>query len=242
MASNWPPDYMKSLVDWINRGSPNDNSLYGMWDAPDPAISPSGQVQPGEGGVDLGTPIGTPVYALATGPIIAAGYWKDNAHGVITQRVNVPGAGLQDLYYQHIQLDPSIVQCQGQACSGQVVQRGQRIGTIGPFNEIEMGFNSLWGGVWGSNHPGPWVHDPRKWLAALVTGNPAPVGSVGTSSTLGGLFPDSATITMYGEYIGIFLLALGLGLIGIYLLGGQPLEAVTSPVTAIAKRRRELGA
>ncbi len=234
MATNWPPAYMHSLTDWINRGSPKDNSLYGMWDAPDPAISASGSQQPGEGGVDLGVSVGTPVYALATGPILTNGYASpgDTAHGVITQRVNVPGAGIQDLYYQHIQPDLSIK-------PGTVVQKGQRIGTIGPFNEIEMGFNPAWGGVWGgqwgspgnanptANHPGPWVRDPRLWLAALMTGNPSPVSASGTSSTspldpIGSFWSlASPTLIQWGEYIAIFLIAIVLVLVGFFLLSGE---------------------
>lgn len=171
----WPPTYMQGL------GSAN----YGMWNSPTPGLHADGSVTPGEGGVDIGVSIGTPVYALASGPVIAAGYWNDSAHGVITQRVNVPGAGAQDLYYQHIQLDPSIAQCMGNC--NQYVQKGQRIGTIGPFNEIEMGFNSLWGGVWGTGHPGPWVKDPRPWLSALVSGNPTPFTGTGTSTSGAGV-------------------------------------------------------
>lgn len=189
---NWPPSYMAYITSWIAKGSPADNSTWGMWNANDPAISPSGAQQPGEGGVDLPVSIGTPVYALATGPVQAVGYWQDNAHGVLTQRVNVPGVGLEDLYYQHIQLNPSIK-------AGDVVQKGQQIGTIGPFNEIEMGFNAAWGGPWGgqwgspgnapqtANHPGPWIKDPRPWLAALVSGNPAPVSGSGLSTSSTGV-------------------------------------------------------
>ena len=90
---------------------------------------------------------------------------------------------MQDLYYQHIQLDSSISQCMGNC--NQYVQKGQKIGVIGPFNEIEMGFNSLWGGVWGTGHPGPWVRDPRPWLSALVSGNPTPYTGTGTTGAGG---------------------------------------------------------
>jgi peptidase M23-like protein len=233
----WPPDYMKNVL----------AATYGMWNSPTPGLTLGGQVQPGEGGVDIGTPIGTPVYALATGPIIAAGYWKDNAHGVITQRVNVPGAGLQDLYYQHIQLDPSIQQCQG-TCT-QVVQQGQKIGTIGPFNEIEMGFNSAWGGVWGTNHPGPWIRDPRQWIWALATGNPAPVGSTSNSSASGAssfnpLDPTSylPTLKSWGEYVAIFILAVLFVGVGIYLLGGNPMAPIQAPLNYVQQRRNTLKA
>lgn len=250
-AVTWPPPYMQYIIDWVKRGKPADNSTWGMWDANDPAISPSGAQQPGEGGVDLPVAIGTPVYALATGPVVGVGYWQDNAHGVLTQRVNVPGVGPEDLYYQHIQLDTSLH-------AGDIVQQGQKIGTIGPFNEIELGFNPAWGGPWGgqwgspgnanptANHPGPWVKDPRPWLAALVTGQPAPITSLDTSAA-GSLLDFASiapTVKQWGEYAAIFALALIMVLIGIYLLGGHPLgavsNAVTAPVAYVSRRRAQL--
>lgn len=239
------PTYMKDIVNWIQRGSPADNSLYGMWDAPDPGLSSSGHVQPGEGGVDLSVPIGTPVYALATGPVTAMGYWEkfpgDRQHGVITQRVDVPGAGPQDLYYQHIFPDMSLT-------PGTIVQRGQKIGVIGPFNEIEMGFNSGWGGVWGNHHPGPWIKDPRPWLAALLTGNPSPISSSGLPGTIDtGNFGLNAlyasirpSLVQWGEIIGVFLIALAFIIIGIYLLGGDPGQVVQAPINYVQARRETL--
>jgi hypothetical protein len=227
----WIPDFLKNL----------STANYGMWNAPDPGLTTSGRVQPGEGGVDIGTPIGTPVYAIADGQIIGAGYYPDNAHGVITTRINVPGVGIEDLYYQHIQLDPSIKQCHGYGGSpcSQAVKRGQRIGTIGPFNEIEMGFNSQWGGIWGGNykdpssHPGPWVRDPRPWIKAVLDGNgAAPSNSVSTPNGDCGVDPVciltqwwatslGPTFKLWGEYIAIFLLAVSLMLVGFFLLSGQ---------------------
>lgn len=214
----WIPDFLQNLK----------TATYGMWDSPTPGLHADGSVTPGEGGVDIGTPNGTPVYAIADGQVIASGYWKDSGHGVVTTRINVPGAGLQDLYYQHIQIDPSIK-------TGQAVKRGQLIGTIGPFNEIEMGFNAAWGGVWGSNHPGPWISDPRPWLNAILDNAsvpPAGGSSSSTNSTTGGgpnpltdpigAFWASAmpTLKQWGEYIAIFLIAIILIVIGFVLLGG----------------------
>lgn len=204
----WLPDYLKNLA----------TANYGMWNSPTPGLHADGSVTPGEGGVDISTPIGTPVYAIADGPIMASGYWNDNAHGVITQRVTVPGAGQQDLYYQHIQLAPNMG-------AGTNLTKGELIGTIGPYNEIEMGFNAAWGGVWGTNHPGPWVKDPRPWLNALLGGSGA---SATPAATFNPLDPVGSTFAMiqptlkqWGEYIAIFLIAIVLVVIGFVLLDGQ---------------------
>lgn len=151
--------------------------MYGRWLPQGPANN--------EGGVDLGAPAGTPVYALATGPLIGAGnFWHGGnaclyrggpgcspGYGVVTQRVNIPGFGINDLYYQHITLAPGIPTCYANNCGNVVIQKGQLLGYITPgVNEIEMGLNANWGGVWGVNHPAPWATDPRPALAALATG------------------------------------------------------------------------
>lgn len=217
----WIPDFLKNLA----------TANYGMWDSPTPGLHPDGSITPGEGGVDVGTPNGTPVYAIADGTIIGAGYWKDSGHGVVTTRVNVPGAGPQDLYYQHIQIAPGITQ-------GQTVTRGQQIGTIGPYNEIEMGFNAQWGQPWGTNHPGPWVADPRPWLNAILNNASVPPAGSSSSSTGGpnpltdpiGAFWASVSpmLIQWGEYIAIFLIALILIVIGFVLIGGgDAIKAVT---------------
>jgi Peptidase family M23 len=223
----WLPAFLQNLA----------TANYGMWNSPEPGLHPDGSVTAGEGGVDIGTPNGTPVYAIADGSVIASGYWKDAGHGVVTTRVNVPGAGAQDLYYQHIQIDPSIK-------AGQTVKRGQFIGTIGPYNEIEMGFNAAWGGVWGTNHPGPWVKDPRPWLSAILSGNgAAPTGSGATGgAALASSSPNSLldpigafwasvapTLKQWGEYAAIFVIAVVLMIIGFVLLGGDAaVKAVAS--------------
>lgn len=212
----WPPDYLKNL------GTAN----YGMWDSSTPGLHPDGSITAGEGGVDISTPIGTPVYAIASGTVIGAGYWRDNAHGVVTTRINVPGAGTQDLYYQHIQIDPSIKE-------GQQVTVGQRIGTIGPFNEIEMGFNAQWGQPWGTNHPGPWIADPRPWLKAILNNSgSAPPPATTPPPADCGVDPlcyltnwwtttVAPTLKVWGEYIAIFLIASVLIIIGFFLLNQQ---------------------
>lgn len=195
-------------------------SMYGRWDVP---------AANAEGGVDLASPGGTPVYALATGPIMGVGnFWHGGGsclyqggagctpgYGVVTTRVNVPGYGLQDLYYQHINLSPGLA-------VGQIVQQGQQIGTInGNVGELEMGFNANWGGVWGTSHPAPWATDPRPMIQALITGNPMPVGSAGTGSGLLGSIgnlPSSAQITTFMQQFGLVFFGGLVVLIGVLVL------------------------
>lgn len=202
-----------------------------------------------EGGVDLTSPGGTPIYALATGPLIGAGnFWHSSdlytpgsgnpGYGVVTQRVNVPGYGPQDLYYQHIQIAPGISTCYANACNNQIVQKGQLIGWTTPgVNEVEMGFNANWGGVWGINHPGPWATDPRPMLATLAQGAgnyQGPVGTDGTTSSggaaqpcgplditcmLSGLWASlQGPLVSWGEHVAIFVLAAVLIVLGFFLL------------------------
>lgn len=209
----WIPTFLQNLA----------TANYGMWNSPTPGLHPNGAITPGEGGVDVGTPNGTPVYAIADGPVIASGCWNDSAHCVVTTRVNVPGSGAQDLYYQHIQIDPSIK-------TGSQVKRGQKIGVVGPYNEIELGFNSGWGGIWGANHPGPWIRDPRPWLNAILGGNgDAPTTTASTASTGASILTDpigafwttaAPTFKQWGEYAAIFVLAIVLVIIGFVLIGG----------------------
>lgn len=179
MASYWIPAYLAGMKPYLD--NPNVSGMYGMWDAPDAADvnGPFGPGVPGEGGVDLDSPQGTPVYALADGKIIGIGYWKDQGHGVVTTRIMVPGHGTNDIYYQHIIFDPKLKQ-------GQTVKRGQQIGTIGQYNEIEIGFNANWGQPWGENHPAGWVKDPRPLIEALMAqGDPGSGGNGNTDITLG---------------------------------------------------------
>lgn len=235
----WNPTYLKDLTAWIANSS---IPMYGRWNHPPPAGNPNA---PGEGGVDLTAPQGTPVYALATGPIVGAGYWNDANHGVITQRVNVPGVGVNDLYYQHITLDPSIAHCASVGTCNQTITKGQQIGTVGAFGETEMGFNANWGTIWGDSHPSGtvWPSDPRPWIAALMTGNAPAVTSTDTSTTGGGSSSGGGTIADWqtqfhteGTKIGLFLLAFILAGFGVYMLFQKQINgAITHGAKAAVK-------
>lgn len=108
----------------------------------------------GENGVDIGMPTGTPVYAVAGGPVVGNGYYAGGGVVSIKQQQG------RVWYYQHLDLiEPSIA-------SGQTkqVQPGQLIGWSGgqlsggqhpssrQFSSgphIEVGVNAPWQGIWG---------------------------------------------------------------------------------------------
>lgn len=226
----WIPAYLQDMSNYLKGIT---GGMYGMWDSPTPGLHLDGTVTPGEGGVDLDAPQGTPVYALATGPVVGAGYWNDANHGVVTQRVNVPGAGQQDIYYQHITLDPSIAHCNSVSTCNQTITAGQKIGTVGAFGETEVGFNAAWGTIWGSSHPAgsTWVRDPRPWIAALMSGNATPVTSTGDTS-------GDWTTQLHGEgiKIGLFLLAIVLAGFGAYVMFKPQADAALHKTLGLAEK------
>lgn len=246
--SNQPPSwaYLQALVAWIRDPS---TFLFGRWEG-----HPEGGF---EGGVDLAAPGGTPVYALATGPLEGAGYFCHGGpffnptascsngapgYGVVTQRINVPGFGINDLYYQHIDLDPSLQLCASGNCNGQIVFKGQRIGTIRPgINMLEMGFNADWGTIWGVNHPAQWVDDPRPLLKALVLDQSPSVSPTSEGFDISGLLNQGPT---WAKYAAIIIIGLLFIIMGIYLLGGQPIQttgaALASPIRYVKQRRETL--
>lgn len=135
-----------------------------------------------EGGMDLASPNGTKVYALSDGLVRGAGYFThpngNDGHGVVTVRTSFPDGSVGDLYYQHIQISPNIILCGqtgghlyngiiGPPPTNQKVQRGQFLGTV-VVGEVEVGINAEWGGVWGDNHPGPWIDDPEDAIRSLI--------------------------------------------------------------------------
>ena len=226
-----------------------------------------------EGGIDLGgNKIGQQLQALNSGTVVGAGYFchggpyfmtsptgngcSDPGYGVVTIRMDTP-YGPQDVYYQHINIDPSIKLCTGSNCPGQRVIKGQVIGTGGvgnpPQNVLEMGVNVPWGGIWGSNHPGPWV-DPETIIRSLMMNYGSnttsfTATSTGTSTNTGasaggcGIDPlcyltswwtatAAPTLKVWGEYIAIFLIAVTLIVVGFVLLNEK---AATSAVRLAGK-------
>jgi hypothetical protein len=223
------PTYLQNMVDWIN--NPN-TPMYIRRDHKDRL----------EGGVDLASAGGTPVYALATGPIVGAGYFchpnsdfpngdftrstpgpcVQPGYGVVTQRVNIPGYGVNDLYYQHIDIDPSVPLCPtGAGCTGTLIA-GQRIGTIHPgVNELEMGLNANWGTIWGpSPHPNAWSDDPRPAIASLMQNGGLTVAGLANPSS-GGSSDISTFVASIGPKIGLFVIALVLVVSGFFLMSGK---------------------
>lgn len=210
-SSRWEPAYLKDMVAW----SKNPNiPMYGRWN----------HAADAEGGVDLTSKQGTPVYALGDGPLLGAGnfgkvggftYNESSSFGVVTQRITVPGFGLQDIYYQHINIDKSIRFCNNPtgSCGGQYIKRGQLIGTTGGFGEVEIGFNASWGGVWGVNHPAAWVTDPRPMILALMNmGTPDGMSSGGLVDGLGGAISTVATHIAPDATVAEFLAGIDLAL------------------------------
>lgn len=133
-----------------------------------------------EGGVDIPLPAGTPITALATGPLIGSGPWK--GHSVVTQQVPVIGK----LYYQHLDALPSIPQCEnGVGCQNYTIHAGQLLGySNADVGEVEIGINPAWGGIWGPPTNGAgWVGDPRSILTSLALGSP-PTPPTGGGTTL----------------------------------------------------------
>lgn len=145
-----------------------------------------------EGGVDVPEPAGTPIYALGTGTLTGAGYFyhggpyfsqqetgagANPGYGVVTE--DVPGTG--QVYYQHIDLAPGIPFCQSGNCQGYQVQAGQLLGySRANPGEVEVGINSTWGGIWGTNqNPYLWQSDPRTALTALARQNSSVSGNGG---------------------------------------------------------------
>jgi hypothetical protein len=189
---------MANFVDWLTQN---------IWNATWWRSKALGQGVSDEGGVDVPLPNRTPIYALATGPLRGAGYFYHGGpyfssqetgaggspgYGVVSEQINVPGLGLEDLYYQHIDIAPGINFCQSGNCGGQIVQKGQLIGwsksqlavfgsgsATGPAEaEIGLGANTKWGGIWGApSDPGSWVSDPRQALVNVAgAGGPVTAG------------------------------------------------------------------
>lgn len=178
------PTWLKDMQAWIQSGGKMQ-----MWDKA--AHNPGQNAGPGEGGVDLVAPVGTPVYAMATGTLESAQTFASQGFGhpgaVLSQMVNVPGYGLQEIYYQHIDLLPSIEKCLGGNCGGTVIQKGQQIGTVGTAGETEVGFNAAgsWGNLYGITTPGKtWYDKPEPLIAALMGAGGGPLSDPTLTGTI----------------------------------------------------------
>ena len=141
-----------------------------------------------EGGIDLPSTAGTPVYALGAGEIVGSGYWGPGqynlstdssgcsyCHGVVTIRTNVPGFGLQDVYYQHITIDKSVPLIPNGTTKGPSIAKGALLGVINANpGEVEVGFNATgWGTIWGPDpHPAAWSNTPDVLIRAMVNSDP----------------------------------------------------------------------
>lgn len=143
----------------------------------------------GENGVDIKMPVGTPVYALASGPVVGQGYYGGG--GVVSVEQNKGRVW----YYQHLDLiEPSI-----EKGNTKQVQAGQLLGWSGgqstgghhpsslKFSDdgtghgwphIEVGVNAPWGGIWGPmSEKGPNV-DPLPILKSIAqSGGSATTGT-----------------------------------------------------------------
>jgi hypothetical protein len=158
-----------------------------------------GAIGRNEGGIDLGSKDGTPIYALADGYVIGAGYFYhpdgSAGNGVVTTRINNQDGTQTDLYYQHITIDSKITLCNqrggqlyggktGPAPTFQQVKKNQLIGVVAiGMGETEVGMNADWGGIWGNSpHPGAWENDPEDYIRSLMAlggGNGINVPSTG---------------------------------------------------------------
>jgi hypothetical protein len=162
------PAWLQDMVTWIQSGGKAQ-----MYDRAGFTAGVSNKLR-GEGGVDLAAPIGTPVYALASGPLTSAQTFAAVGQGhpgaVLSQLVDVPGVGVEDIYYQHINLLPGFMPCLGGDCQGRTIQKGQEIGTVGSAGETEVGFNpsNTWGSLYGPPAKGPWPDKPEPWIADLM--------------------------------------------------------------------------
>ena len=210
-----------------------------------------GQGVTDEGGVDVPIPGGDhqPIYALADGQLMGNGYFYHGGPYFSTQKTgasgnppgwgvlteNVPGVG--QVYYQHITLAPGIPFCQNGNCGGYVVHKGDLIGYSNCPNpcEVEVGINSTWGGIWGTNtNPSLWSSDPRGALTALARSGGVPVtGGTQTATTgasignpldavtqwLQSFFaPFATTFSWLTNPIRIIKLIIGIALVAVSLL------------------------
>ncbi len=112
----------------------------GAWVKPLNSYMVTQAFYPGHNGIDLGAPVGTPVYAADSGVVIFSG-WSNWGYGILVV-IDHSGPGGWTTYYAH--LNSRSVGC------GEVVGRGQQIGQVGSTgnsNGAHLHFEMRWNHV-----------------------------------------------------------------------------------------------
>lgn len=216
-----------------------------------------GYGQNGEQGVDLGTPLHTPITNLYSGKVVETQYGA--AGGIVGVLVNVPGLGAVVEYFLHLdRIDVKVGQQLG--VGDQVgLSGGELAGTPGGMHpaspQFSTGPHTEFGFFRGTPFASADAGNPLPYLHPGTGG--APVASTNNTSTsaasgglnqalcdiplIGGLlcFGENAGqdvvqgITVSVERIGFFVLAIVLVIMGFILVAYQPAqEAVKTGVKA----------
>lgn len=165
----------------------------------------------GETGVDIGIPMGTPVYSLTSGRVLGTGYYGGGGVASVASTINYAGMGNASIYYQH--LDMVTVTPNQQVQPGDLIgySGGQLSGGHHPSTpqfssgpHIEVGINAPYGGMWsplGANV------NPLPWLQSLLTSGYVPwTGGGNIFSTAGSLAGGTmSTDTSYDSNLGAIL-------------------------------------
>jgi hypothetical protein len=112
---------------------------------------------------------------------------------------------------------------------------------------LEIGFNANWGTVWGKNHPGAWVDDPRPLMKNLLTQGPIPQGlqttTLGLSNPFdffGWLGQFTALTTWLNNPLRVVKLVVGALLVGVSLIM-LVAPQVEQTVTSVAGKAAKIG-
>lgn len=117
-----------------------------IWPINNPVIHENRGFRPGHHGIDLDAPLGTSIYASATGQVVWAGYTRWGGGNMVV----LAHGNTWQTHYAH--MDDIFVSC------GQIVTQGTIIGTIGqtgsssfPHVHLELRY-------------GGFAYDPTEWL------------------------------------------------------------------------------
>lgn len=151
----------------------------------------------GENGIDVTLPLDTPIYAVESGKIAGAGYYKGG--GV----VSVDSGPGRIWYYQHLDQNNFTGADKGKyITAGSLVgwSGGQNVGGNHPadpnyssWKHIEIGLNAPWGGIWG-NPSGQGNIDPVPALTALVGKSTSTGAQASASPPSASLFDPSTWV------------------------------------------------